>query len=241
MPDTPIVSPRGTTPSGLPYPESTDAVMAGADAIKALALAVETKIIGGSPQSVYEGIRNLGGANVPIAWTYDPVMGGVIGSGANYTPTNNRLQMVAVTVPHAYTCQGVAVTVDTIGSGFPGSVYNGFGLWQMAPDGSATFLRDTGPSSGIHWTTAGWSPRTWATPISLAAGVVYLVGFTMQSTATSPVIRGLAGSQANAGIPAPYFRSSAVTAPGSTQAAVMKTWPAASLIADNRVPLLVLY
>lgn len=241
MTDEAIISPRGTTPIGLPYPEDTDAVAAGAQAIKALAQAVETKIIGGSPQSVYEALRNLGGANVPIAWTYDPVMGGVIGSGANYTPTNNRLQMVAVTVPHAYTSTGVAVTVDTIGSGFPGTVYNGFGLWQMAANGDATFLRDTGPSNGIHWTTAGWAPRTWASPIQLAAGVVYLVGFTMQTTNTAPVIRGLGGSQANAGIPSPYWRSSAVTAPGSTQAAVMKTWPAASLIADNRVPLLVIY
>ena len=233
---------RGTTPTGLPYPEDTDPVMAGAQAIKALAQAVEQNIIGGAPQSVYEGLRKLG-ATAPIAWTYDPVFGGVIGSGSNYTPTNNRLQMVAVTVPHAYTCTGVMMVTDTVGTGFPGSVYNGFGLWQYAPNGDATFLRDTGPSNGAHWTVAGLNARPWASPIQLAAGAVYLVGFTQQSTGTLAVMRGLSGTQANAGLASggPFWRSGAVTAPGSTQASVMKTWPSGSLIADNRVPLLVLY
>lgn len=41
MSDTPVVMPRGVTPGGLPYPEDTDAVMQGAQAIRALALAVE--------------------------------------------------------------------------------------------------------------------------------------------------------------------------------------------------------
>jgi len=212
--------------------------MAGAQAIQALAQAVENKMIGGAPQSVYEGLRNLGASGAPIAWTYDPVFGGSIGS---YTPTNNRLQMVAFTVPHAYTCTGVMVVTDTVGSGFPGTVYNGFGLWQYAPNGDALFLRDTGPSNGAHWTVAGLNARAWASPIQLAAGVVYLVGFTEQSTATLAVIRGLSGSQVNAGLSQPLWRSGAVTNPGSTQASVMKTWPAGSMIADNRVPLLILY
>jgi hypothetical protein len=212
--------------------------MAGAQAIKALAQAAEQKLIGGSPQSVYEGLRNLGASGAPIAWTYDPVFGGSIGS---YAPTNNRLQMVAITVPHAYTSAGVMVVTDTVGTGFPGTVYNGFGLWQYAANGDATFLRDTGPSNGVHWTVAGLNQRPWASPIQLDAGAVYLVGFTEQSTGQLATIRGMPGSQVNAGLATPFWRSAAVTNPGSTQASVMKTWPAASIIADNRVPLLVLY
>jgi hypothetical protein len=41
MSDTPIIVPAGTTPGGLPYPEDTDLVAQGAQAIKALALAIE--------------------------------------------------------------------------------------------------------------------------------------------------------------------------------------------------------
>lgn len=37
------IAPRGTTPGGLPYPEDTDAVMAGAQAIKALAQAIDAR------------------------------------------------------------------------------------------------------------------------------------------------------------------------------------------------------
>lgn len=43
MSDQPIVEPRGTTPGGLPYPEDTDLVMAGAQAIKALAQAMDAR------------------------------------------------------------------------------------------------------------------------------------------------------------------------------------------------------
>lgn len=37
------IEPHGTTPGGLPYPEDTDAVMAGAQAIKALAQAIDSR------------------------------------------------------------------------------------------------------------------------------------------------------------------------------------------------------
>ena len=43
MTDSPIVNPLGTTPGGLPYPEDTDLVLAGAQAIKALAQAMDAR------------------------------------------------------------------------------------------------------------------------------------------------------------------------------------------------------
>lgn len=43
MTDTPQIEPRSVTPGGLPYPEPTDALMLGADAIKALAQAIEAR------------------------------------------------------------------------------------------------------------------------------------------------------------------------------------------------------
>jgi hypothetical protein len=236
-----LVDPRGATPGGLPYPEDSDPVVAGAQAIRALAEAAENKLIGGSPQSVYEALRNLGTTPAPIAWTYPPEFG--VGS-LQYTPANNMLQMVAVTVPHAYSCVGVGMVTHAVGSGYPGSVYNGCGLWQYAANGDATFLRDTGASNGAMWTVLGLNLRPWVTPITLTPGVVYLVGFTQQSSVPNmAAIRGLGGSQANATIPtnALFQRSVAVAAPGSTQAAVMKTWPAASLVPQANLPLMVLY
>jgi hypothetical protein len=77
--------------------------MLGAQAIKALAQAVETKIIGGSPQSVYEALRSVRKRKRRSRGRIPEL--GV--SGRNITPTNNALQMVAVTVPHPYTCTGV--------------------------------------------------------------------------------------------------------------------------------------
>jgi len=236
-----VVQPLGTTPAGLPYPEDTEAVMLGAQSIKALAQAVEQKIIPGNPTLVYEGLRGLGSAQVPITWTYEPALG--IGSLA-YTPVNNMLQMVAVMVAKPTSCTGVGMVTSATGSGYPGTVYNGCGLWQYAANGDATFLRDTGPSNGAMWTVLGMNLRPWVTPITLNPAVVYLVGFTQQSTVPNmAAIRGLSGSQANACIPsnALFQRSVAVAAPGSTQAAVMKTWPAASLVPQANLPLMVLY
>jgi hypothetical protein len=43
MSDTPQREPRGITTGGLPYPEDTDALMAGAQAIKALAQAIDAR------------------------------------------------------------------------------------------------------------------------------------------------------------------------------------------------------
>jgi N-acetyl-anhydromuramyl-L-alanine amidase AmpD len=118
-----------------------------------------------------------------------------------------------------------------VGSGYPGTVYNGCGLWQYAANGDATFLRDTGPSNGAMWTTVGLNLRPWVTAITLSPGVAYLVGFTQQSTVPNMAqIRGLPGSQANACMTGAPYRSVQINNAGATQAAVMKTWPASALL-----------
>lgn len=43
MSESPVVEPRGLTPGSLPYPEDTDLVMQGAQAIKALAQAIDAR------------------------------------------------------------------------------------------------------------------------------------------------------------------------------------------------------
>jgi len=214
--------------------------MAGAAAIQALAQAAENKLIGGSPLSVYEALRNLGTANAPIAFSYDPAFG----QGANSYPcVSQRLQMVAFTVPHAYTCTGLGMVTHAVGTNYPGTVYNGVGLWQYAANGDATFLRDSGASNGAMWTAVGAWVRPFTSPIGLVAGVVYLAGFQQQSSGgTDAQIRGIAGSQANIGLGTALFQRSVMVAnAGSTQAAVMKTWPAASLAPQANLPLIYLY
>lgn len=236
-----IVMPTGVTPGGLPYPEDTDLVRQGAQAIKALAQAVDGRVTG-NPVAVYDALRALGSAQVPITWSYDPAFGGGVHA---YPATSGRLQMVALTVPHVYTCTGLGMVTDTVGTNYPGTVYNGVGLWQYAANGDATFLRDSGATDGSMWVAAGPWSRPWNQgPIQLVPGVVYLAGFQHQSNGgVNAVIRGISGGQPNIGIPsnALFGRSVGVAAPGATRAAVMKTWPAASLVPYANFPLVVLY
>lgn len=54
----------GTTTTGLPYPEPTDPVAAGADAIKALALAIDPRLSG--PWTPFSPLLYMGGAGVGL-------------------------------------------------------------------------------------------------------------------------------------------------------------------------------
>ena len=85
----------GTTPSGLPYPEPTDPVAEGADAIRALAEAIELKVgdrvavVKGSAvtdANVIIGLANPLNPKVPIL-----VMGQVVGG----TPNSAQAQVTS--------------------------------------------------------------------------------------------------------------------------------------------------
>lgn len=240
----PVVMPMGVTPSGLPYPEDSDQVLMGAQAIKALAQAVETQRPVGQPSGVFDALAVLGATTPPIAYNMDPTL---TAQGSTVPNTNGRLAMFAVMVSKARTCTGMGMYCDTAGTGMGAAgTYNGYGLWQYAADGSCTFLRDTGASDGSIFTSAPTvNLRPWNQgPIQLLPNIVYAAGFTQQQSAgTNASMRGLQGATPNGTIPAnsPFQRAFGVAAPGGTRALVMKTWPVGSFVQYGNMPIVMLY
>ena len=229
----------GVTASGLPFPEDTEAVLQGAQAIKALAQAVENNRPGGTPAGVFDALAVLGAAQVPIAWNLDPAL-----AASTVGNTNGRLVLFAMVVSKVRTCTGAAMQCDTAGTGL-NATHNGFGLWQYAADGSITFLRDSGVSDGTIFNAVGLNLRPWNQgAIQLSPGVVYVGGYVQtQVSGTNALMRGMTNPSPNGTIPtnAIFQRSFAVASPGTTRAAVMKTWPAGSFTVHNNQPLLILY
>lgn len=109
------ITPHGVTGAGLPYPENTDPVMAGADAIKALAQAVDP-LVYREGWSRYVASRQAkiaaGGSGFPglVSWPLDP---GAIGGAINMV--SGRLHLVSQLVKAGTRIDGVAYLLTTPG------------------------------------------------------------------------------------------------------------------------------
>lgn len=185
-------------------------------------------------------LRDMGASVPPLGYTMDPA---TIPSGQQFTATRDRLYMAAFTVPKAVVTTGIRIFCEVAGTGYPGTMYNGAGLWQFAANGDATFIIDSGAADGTPFATTGTGGWSWTTPQTLTSDVVYLVGFQYMQTAagTLAALRGSANSMANVSSFSPFFRCGGVgsIANGAARAACMKSWTVAQMALFTNMPLIV--
>jgi hypothetical protein len=134
----------------------------------------------------YEALRQFGASGLPLAMNMDPCLTGTT-PAFNATMVRDRLSMFSFQVPRTVTCTGIGFFTDTIGTGYPGTMYNGAGLWSFNANGDAIFIIDSGATNGVPWATAGVQGWTWTTPQQLVPGNVYLMG--SATCAPPPVLR----------------------------------------------------
>ena len=222
----------GQTMHGLPWPADTDPVMAGAQAIHALADATDAMIVG-QPMAdtidIYAGLAALAGPGLafpgfPIAMNMDPEE-----ARDDYTMAATDMRVSAFIVRRSQPTLGFGFLLTGVASGGTMTNYTGGTLFQYMPDGTWHVLANTGATQAALWLNAsgpgvGWRSLKWRdaadtadTPVQLTGGVIYQVALTIGNYATAQpkvaAFNSTSGSaeQLNVGAPAGWIRSGSVT------------------------------
>ena len=222
----------GQTLHGLPWPADTDPVMAGAQAIHALADAADA-LIGSAPmatpQDLYAGMAALAGPGLafpgfPIATNLAPET-----ARDDYTYAAADMRVSAFMVRKAAPTLGMGFLLTGVASGGTMTQYTGGTLLQMMADGTWKLLANTGATqaavflnasgAGVGWRALKWrdAADTADTPVNLTGGVVYQVALTIGTYATAQpkvaAFNSTAGSaeQLNVNAPGGWIRSGSVT------------------------------
>ena len=222
----------GQTTQGLPWPADTDPVMAGAQAIRALAEATDllTQTVPGSGvMDVYSGLAALAGPGLafpgfPIAANQAPET-----ARDDYTFAAADMRVGAFIVRKSQPTAGMGFLLTGVASGGTVTQYTGGTLLQYMPDGTWKLLANTGATQPATWLNAsgpgvGWRALRWRdaadtadTPVALVGGVVYQVAMTIGNYATAQpkvaAFNSTAGSaeQLNVNAPGGWIRSGSVT------------------------------
>jgi hypothetical protein len=242
--DIPIIQPTGTTPGGLPYPEDTDAVMLGAQAIKALAQAVDNQGLANT-RSIYDAFQALAGNPVGPAAPSWPIAETIIPENAQgeMSMPGARMAGAAFMVRKTKQTGGIGYGITQASGGVISSGYIGAALYYYDNAATWKFLANSGAGKPNNATsTTGYKKMAWRnaadnadTPVTLNPGTVYiaaLVVATMATTQPNILVQAANSSWAGANnldTPGGFHRSA--TAAGVTAK------PVADLAVAARAPL----
>jgi hypothetical protein len=244
MTDTPIIVPAGTTPGGLPYPEDSEPVQLGAQAIKALANAVDNQGLGNA-RSIYDAFQALAGNPVgpanpswPIAETVSPE-----NTNGDMSMPGQRMAGAAFMVRKTKQTGGLGYGISVASGGVISAGYIGAGLYYYDSAATWKFLANSGAGKPNNATsTTGYKKMAWRnagdtadTPVTLNPGTVYLAGL---------VVATMASSQPNilayTAVPGAAFAVNIDTAGGfqrSATVAGVSAKPVADILVAARAPL----
>ena len=222
----------GQTIHGLPWPADTDPVMAGAQAIHALADATDAMVVAApmaQPIDIYAGLAALAGSGIsfpgfPIAYNVEPDA-----AREDYTFAGADMRVGAFMVRKSQSTVGMGFLLTGVASGGTVTQYTGATLFQYMPDGTWRLLANTGATqpatflnasgAGVGWRSLKWrdAADTADTPVALVGGVVYQVAMTIGNYATAqPKVAAYnsaasSAEQLNVNAPGGWIRSGSVT------------------------------
>lgn len=191
------VEPHGATGGGLPYPEDTDAVMAGAQAMKALAQAVDPKIYreGWSRYAASRDAKVAAGASgfpALVSWPMDP---GAIG-GAGINMVSGRIHLVAQLVKAGTRIDGVGYVLATPGQ-FTATANSKIGAYTYS---GTQFMKvaESVSDPNIWRSTGGFRTQPFLTPYTPSADTVLWAAAiaSWSAVTTNP---GIVGQQVGVG------------------------------------------
>ena len=241
----------GQTPQGLPWPNDSDPVMAGAQAIRALAESVDALTVEVSPLDVYAALADLAGGGLafpgfPIAYTIAPDA-----ANSDFAMPAADMRAGVFVVRQSRPTLGVGFLLSAVAVGNLGN-YTGATLFQYMPDQTWKFLANSGATKPAGFLTAGagvgWKAMTWRdladtadTPVALTAGVPYLAALTIGTYQTTQprvaAFNSTGGAVLGVGAPGGWLRHGNTPQTGKRSADVLKT----DQHAVNVQPLVVVY